>query len=311
MLRRHAFTLVELLVVVGIVGALVALLLPAVQASREAARRASCQNNLKQLCLGVHEYHDAHELLPPLYNGRLDWRSVSFGLETFSWRVMILPFLEQRELFRRFDFSLYATDSKSQAAINHELPIMACPSTPRTSAVARGLWHGRAQFDESLTAATTDYNGSEGYVQGSECIPGAWGEVVKGKTGDPLSVRKLSFTNITDGLAHTTLVVERAALPDHYFNRGVVFEPHQPPVFRTWGNVGLWAISAEMLVNHLQQKPGEPLVNGDNLHGVYSFHPGGAQVAMGDGRVTFLEDSIAAQTVLALISRDEGEVVGW
>src|SRR5687768_3529 len=106
---QRAFTLIELLVVVAIISALVALLLPAVQASRESARRASCANNLKQLCLGVHQYHEAHKVLPRLYNGRLDWRSVSFGLETFSWRVMILPHLEQRDLFKQFDFSLFAT----------------------------------------------------------------------------------------------------------------------------------------------------------------------------------------------------------
>ena len=99
--RNKAFTLIELLVVVAIIGVLVALLLPAVQSAREAARRASCENNLKQLATAIHLYHDTHKIVPPLYNGRLDWRSVSFGLETFSWRTVILPYLEERELFQR------------------------------------------------------------------------------------------------------------------------------------------------------------------------------------------------------------------
>ena len=188
---------------------------------------------------------------------------------------------------------------------------MICPSTPRTSGIARGLWYGRSQFNESLRAATTDYNASEGYIEGTRCVAGSWGEVIKGNIGDPLTLRKLRFTDITDGLSKTTLVLERAALPDHYFDGGLKFEPHQPPQFRTWGNVGLWAISAEMLLNHLERSAGMPIVNYDNLHGLYSFHPGGALVAMGDGRVIFIEQTIDTEVMLAMISRNEGEVIGW
>lgn len=309
MLRRTAFTLIELLVVVAIIGALVALLLPAVQAAREAARRASCTSNLRQLALGVHGYHDVRHILPPLYNGRLDWRSVSFGLETFSWRVEILPYIEQRELFNRFDYSQFATDPKSQGAINHTLAIMGCPSTPRVNVLARGLWYGRSQFNETLTAATTDYSSSEGYLQGSDCLAGAWGEVEKGQAGAPLTVRKMRFVDLTDGLSNTMLIIERAAVPDHYFESGAKFEPHEPPQFRTWGNVGVWAISAEMMLNHLQVIAGAPIVNGDNLHGLYSFHPGGAHAAFADGAVRYIGQEIDTTTVFALASRDLGETI--
>ena len=309
MKRLNAFTLVELLVVIAIIGVLVALLLPAVQAAREAARRATCTNHLKQLTLGVQEYHDARQVVPALYNGRLDWRSVSFGLETFSWRVEILPFIEQQELFKNFDYSQYATDAKCQESISIPLTVMSCPSTPRDSVTARGLWFGRSQFNEALTAATTDYNASEGYVEGTDCIAGAWGEVVHGKPGEPLSVRKLSFVDVTDGLSNTAIILERAALPDHYFEGGAKVEPHQPPQYRTWGNVGLWAISAETLVNHVTAKPGVPIVGGDNLHGLYSFHPGGAHVAFADGSVHMVGSAIDDTTMLAFISREKGETM--
>lgn len=306
MRRREAFTLVELLIVIAIIGILVALLLPAVQSAREAARRASCTSNLKQLAIGVHAYHDVHHRLPPLYNGRLDWRSVSFGLETFSWRVEILPFIEQRQLFGQFDYSRLATDPKSQAPINHSIEIMSCPSSPRATTTARGLWFGRSQFNEALTAATTDYNSSEGYLT-TECIAGAWGEVERGQPGDPLKLRTTGFVDLTDGLSSTTLVIERAGPPDHYFQSGAKFEPHEPPQFRTWGNVGLWAISAETLLNHLQPVAGEPIVNGDNLHGLYSFHPGGAHAAFADGAVHLIGDTIDVKLMLALITRDGDE----
>jgi prepilin-type processing-associated H-X9-DG protein len=122
-------------------------------------------------------------------------------------------------------------------------------------------------------------------------------------------IRKVEFTHITDGLTNTTAILERAGLPDHYSKGGTRFEPHDPPAFRTWGNVGLWAISAEMLLNHLQPEAGAPIVNHDNLHGLYSFHPGGTHVAFYDGSVHFLRESIETATMLALITREGGELV--
>jgi prepilin-type N-terminal cleavage/methylation domain-containing protein/prepilin-type processing-associated H-X9-DG protein len=310
-LKRKGFTLVELLVVIAIIGVLVALLLPAVQAARESARRASCTNNMKQLVLGVHGYHDTYGSLPRLYNGPQEPRTgVSFGLDTFSWQTMILPYIEERHLRELFNYQLHATDPASQPAVNQLLSITVCPSTPRAALVARGLWVGRGKLDESLTAATTDYAGSEGYLQDQECLPGAWGELVGGESyWDKPTVRRVSFKNITDGLSQTTLILERAGLPDRYFESGDKFEPHDPPKFRTWGNVGLWAISAETLLNHLQTESGTPIVNGDNLHGLYSFHPGGAQVALVDGSVQFLAESVDRKTLLALITREGGEIV--
>jgi prepilin-type N-terminal cleavage/methylation domain-containing protein/prepilin-type processing-associated H-X9-DG protein len=310
--KRNAFTLIELLVVIAIIGVLVALLLPAIQAARESARRTSCQNNLKQLALGVHSYHDAYQALPSLYNGRQEPRTgVSFGLDTFSWQTMILPYIEEQNLRKLFDYRLRATDLANQPAVNELLPITSCPSTPRSTLIARGLWSSRGKLNETLTAATTDYSSSEGYLEGLvDCIPGAWGELVPGETyWTAPTVRRVSFVHITDGLSKTTLILERAGLPDHYFESGRKIEPHDPPKFRTWGNVGLWAISAETLLNHLQIETGVPAVNGDNLHGLYSFHPGGAQVAFVDGSVQFIQDSMDAKTMLALVSREGGEVV--
>jgi prepilin-type N-terminal cleavage/methylation domain-containing protein/prepilin-type processing-associated H-X9-DG protein len=308
---RKAFTLVELLIVVAIIGVLVALLVPAVQAAREAARRASCQNNLKQLGLGVHEYHDVHEVLPSLYNGpQKILRSVSFGLDTFSWQTVILPFVEETDLQERIDFTRLATDPMNQSAINQLFPIARCPSTPRASAIARGLWYDRGQFNEKLTAATSDYGSSGGYTNGlQDCVHGSWAEVEFGETEWLPRVPKIKLADITDGLSKTTLILERAGLPDRHFNSGNTVEPHDPPRFRTWGNVGLWAISAETLVHYLQEQPGVPIVNGDNLHGVFSFHPGGAHVAFADGSVQFVRDTISSKTLFALITRAGGEVV--
>ena len=82
-------------------------------------------------------------------------------------------------------------------------------------------------------------------------------------------MRKINFGQITDGLSHTALILERAGLPDQYFEGGAKFEPHDPPQYRTWGNVGLWAISGCEQFNQIYRQTGKPLVNFDNMLGLY------------------------------------------
>jgi len=327
---RRAFTLIELLVVVAIIGIMVALLFPALQAAREAARRASCQNNIKQLGLAVHFYHDLHKQLPPLYtNSQKATFTTQFGLETYSWRALILSFMEEHSLYDSINVTELATHATNRAAIDQVIPMFSCPSTPRSSLTARGLWHGRSQFDEILQAAVTDYNGSAGYVEAGitsrqrvcdpsvtlhyweeSWIPGVFGEVLYGKlVWDPPTVRKVNFAQITDGLSHTVLVLERAGLPDQYFEGGAKVEPHEPPKYRTWGNVGLWAISGSENLNQIYHQTDSPLVNFDNMLGLYSFHPGGVHIALADGSVHFMADSVNTSLVLALVSRVGSEVV--
>jgi prepilin-type processing-associated H-X9-DG protein len=305
-------------------------LLPAVQAAREAARRVQCQNNVKQLAMACHDYHDAHSVLPPLYTDEKNPKfTLAFGLQTHAWRSLILPHIEQQQLAEEIRFDLLATDAANQGAVTQIVAAFHCPSTPRSAPIARGLWHGRSQFDESRRAATTDYNGSAGYVEAGvvsrqlicapgvtqyfwneSWTPGVWGEVVYGQAvWDPPTVRKVNFKAIADGLSQSVLILERAGLPDQYFDGGASFEPHQPPQYRTWANVGLWAISGYEQFNQIHHRTGAPLVNDDNMVGMYSFHPGGAQTAFVDGSVRFLHESVDAETVLALVSREAGDLV--
>ena len=310
MKTRKAFTLVELLVVITIIGVLVALLLPAVQAAREAARRATCQNHLKQLALAVQSYHDAYGKVPSLYNGEKDpFSGFLVGLASHSWRSVILPFMEGQTLYDKIDFTEHASDPVNQAVVNQTVTVFNCPSVPRSAPIARGLWVGRGKLDEELSAAVTDYNAAEGLVEGSLCVPGAWGEVITDSNGQPAKVREINFANVTDGLSKTLLIVERAALPDLYAEGGKSFTPHAPPAYRTWGNVGLWAISSEMLFNHLTNEPGKPLINHDNFKGLYSFHPGGAQVSFADGSVHFLSEALDKATLVALVTREREEII--
>lgn len=106
--RKRGFTLIELLVVIAIIAVLIALLLPAVQQAREAARRSSCQNNMKQFGLALHNYHDTHKMLPPILIGSGRWNSTALGrvvLNTTGW-MLLTPYLDQSPLYNLYNFSL-------------------------------------------------------------------------------------------------------------------------------------------------------------------------------------------------------------
>ena len=132
---RDGFTLVELLVVIAIIGVLVALLLPAIQAAREAARRSSCSNNLKQLGLGLQNYHDARKTFPPccIIDGTLSNLSNGY-LHGQNWVIAILPFVEAGNMFTLYNRTWYHVDSPSNISFHStNLPFMLCPSDPNTS----------------------------------------------------------------------------------------------------------------------------------------------------------------------------------
>src|ERR1700678_2359797 len=120
--QARGFTLVELLVVIAIIGVIVALLLPAVQAAREAARRSQCTNNLQQICLGMHHYYDAHNKLPfgSSYNPKV----------TGTWCAFLLPFIEEQSTYNLFDFGHALFDSSNQAAVTTIVSTYICPSDP-------------------------------------------------------------------------------------------------------------------------------------------------------------------------------------
>ena len=128
--RRRAFTLVELLVVMAIIGILISLLLPAVQAVREAARRTQCQNHLRQIGLALHNYHAAYRKFPP---GGLEVRPQVRGGKQLAWSAFVLPFLEESAAFAEVDFRYPFDDPVNQRAAARVIETYLCPSTPRSS----------------------------------------------------------------------------------------------------------------------------------------------------------------------------------
>jgi len=219
--RLRGFTLVELLVVIAIIGILVALLLPAVQAAREAARRSSCTNNLKQLALSVHNYHDTFRVFPPgfLWNSAIS--DVGERQRTYGWGVMVLPQIEQGSLYDRLDTANRSmrqifVDANERPLLQVPLDVFRCPSD--TGSVYTGGGPGTTSTNDhnvgnGWPVARANYLGVYGYngdpisIAGNTTI-GIWGD----SPGDGLFYRNSTtrFSDITDGTSSTLMLGERA-----------------------------------------------------------------------------------------------------
>jgi prepilin-type N-terminal cleavage/methylation domain-containing protein/prepilin-type processing-associated H-X9-DG protein len=307
--RRGAFTLVELLVVIAIIGILISLLLPAVQAAREAARRMECTNNLKQIALALHNYHDTHRALPFGSGGRIGTPGYAIA---GTWPAMILPFLEQKPLYDRFNFKLAMDDPANTEAVQTIVAGFICPSDPKGSdpvldnrapgynnpAKAMGLWYpgcmgpthmDHCDFCDDQTPSATNWC-CQGWNFGSTANGSIAAGTFAGVFGRyPKSIR---FRDITDGLSNTLMAGE--TLPGH-----CQWNSAYAPNFTT--------TSTNIPLNTMEDAGGST-ANWWRTCGFKSRHPGGANFAMADGSVHFLAETIDFRLYNALGTREGGEV---
>jgi prepilin-type N-terminal cleavage/methylation domain-containing protein len=226
-----AFTLVELLVVIAIIGILVALLLPAVQAAREAARRIQCNNNLKQLGVAIHNYHDAHKLLPPalLFDANQD--PAKSDLFRANWVILVLPYLEEQSLYNQFNLKLPISDPANQAARGTALSVMLCPTdigqaipfagvsgSNMGSNWARGNYAANAG-NLSLGPAPYDSCGHCGMYGISPHRATGW--VDNNRRGVMGACASMKLGKILDGTSHTMLLSEVRIGVNEFDHRGV------------------------------------------------------------------------------------------
>jgi len=283
--RIHSagFTLVELLVVIAIIGVLVALLLPAVQVAREAARRTSCQNNLRQLGLGLHSFHDGNGGFPP---GRVNASAISC-----SWPPFVLPFIEQKNLFERYRFDLRWDDANTNdnCVIQTTIKIFLCPSCPYRK-------YDRAPLDYPPPNQITTPNSFLSHLPAADpTFPGVLGKDVRRRLAD-----------VTDGTSNTLLLAESAGR-DPLYQMGRF-------VSLTGGGKGSWGNPGNVInltgFNPANNTlPGPCAANCTNNNEIYSFHAGTANVLMCDASVRGMRANVALQVVSDLITRADGEQV--
>ena len=190
--RPAGFSLIELLVVITIIGILISLLLPAVQAAREAARRISCSNNLRQIGIGLHGYHATHNCFPP-------GCSEPYG-NLIAWSAFLLPYIEQNNLHDLFHFDKKFSDVENSKATHHVIATYLCPSTSRLDPGRAGnVTVGGSASDHPDGMGCTDYGGMYGWSnpQGAKSKPGVM-----------VYDRVISIAQIPDGTSCTIIVAE-------------------------------------------------------------------------------------------------------
>jgi prepilin-type N-terminal cleavage/methylation domain-containing protein len=312
--RRRGFTLIELLVGIAIVSILIALLLPAVQAAREAARRIACSNHLKNLALAAHNYHDRHNSFPPGAVGPLTPAFPQYvGLKSHGLGTYLLPDLEQQPLASRYSWDVAWNESPNQPVVNTQLPVWKCPSAPGDRIQDGMLLTVSPPPPEQIsgTGACGDYAGmsfvDSGLIPRGVIAPNDGPRNERGHLDgvfDVNSVRRLR--DILDGSSHTILIAECAGRPQLYCGRNEV--PN------TWVSGGPWASRNLLWCRGATTDGSAPFgscaINCTNNREVYSFHASGAYAAFADGSVHFLGASIDIRVFAGLVTRAGGEVSG-
>jgi prepilin-type N-terminal cleavage/methylation domain-containing protein/prepilin-type processing-associated H-X9-DG protein len=308
---RRAFTLIELLVVMAVISVLVGMLLPAVQKAREAASRIKCANNLKQLALAVHNYETERGYV------QSSIRTGETGRQ--GWALFILPYIEQMPVYSRFDFGLgWNEQANNRSLAATRLAMFICPSVPDQFRL------DGAPDDPTWQpfAATTDYAA----ITGVECgLLGTGMVAVTDHRGVLAREARTKFTDITDGLSNTLLIVESAGRPSLWQNGRLAAES---PTTRV--NGGGWARPASDFELKGSSYDGTTLfgpcaincTNGGDTQGqyphrifgvagsgeTYAFHTAGANVAFADGSVRLLASNISIKNYAALVTRMGGEI---
>lgn len=304
--NRRGFTLIEILVVIAIIAILIGLLLPAVQKVREAANRIVCTNNLKQLGLGMHNYHDANSALPPAFVNNGAWPPPPFSF-THGWAPFILPYIEQQALHDLYHWEVPLYHPLNQGLMTQHVKIFQCPSTPE-----RNRYTEAGPFKVHGTrGACGDYAATLG-VHDSLVPMGADARGALTHTATvalglaPISMPTMHLTDINDGQSNTILITEDAGRPRLWRARvpGGADVLEGGPWNHYKGGIVLNGSTSDGIT-----KPGPCAINCNNDVEVYSFHPSGANAVFADGSVRFLRAGLDIRILAGLITRAGGEVL--
>jgi prepilin-type N-terminal cleavage/methylation domain-containing protein/prepilin-type processing-associated H-X9-DG protein len=325
--RRYGFTLIELLVVIAIIAILIGLLLPAVQKVRDAAARAQCQNNLKQLGLGLMNYESTYQAFP-IGNTR-DSFAADANVPWTDWKTNILGFLEQQNIASMYNLAQDWNAPANYPAIAQQIKVYNCPSTPSQPRLDTTPDEGGKYNNGTEPRGVSDYWGAESFevwvpvVGNCTALFPAFSSFITGamEDYDPSRIGVLArwyngptrVTSITDGTSNTIMVVESAGRPTNY-----------GPRFQARGLLGNGEAGWADPNGEFKLKGSNPATGAVKPHGspsnncvmqcyngneMYSFHTGGGNFLFADGSVHFISQSVSLCVAAQLISKAGGEVV--
>jgi prepilin-type N-terminal cleavage/methylation domain-containing protein len=322
-IRRSGFTLVELLVVIAIIGILVALLLPAIQAAREAARRIQCTNNMKQIGLAILNYEGTKRELPLAYtpnypgdqnkgpcNATTKFQNPSNGLKRHFVLTFILPYLEQQPLYDRIDLDQHwnsttlstTKNSKNIEVVSTDIPDFVCPSAPSRSRTFTTDYFAIVDINDTDYCTYIEGTGLARTKRTQDRLLTMLGDI-------PIPVRK-----VTDGMSKTFMFFESAGRPllfDHQkaqigemapltLSGGLKYftdtQWADERVYALWGNSPTATCGITTIMNC------------DNYAEIYSFHPGGAIILLGDGSADLVNEDTDIDTFVSLLTRAADDI---
>jgi prepilin-type processing-associated H-X9-DG protein len=299
--------LIELLVVIAVIAVLIGLLVPAVQKVREAANRMACTNNLKQIGLALHHFHDTYRGLPPssVLSGD-DMTRFGFARNTeHGFFIFLLPYLEQQNAIQDYNRNFSWTNTRNRQVILRHFKNLQCPSAKANRidtqiTLSSGEMIPGAAIDYS---AISDVDGA-GDLRRVGLMDNFPDSVCRGSIARP---RVTNIAEITDGTTNSILVSEDAGLPERFQTRGA-----RPDLPR--GNSGPWAspnnrTSVEGRAADGSGSFGPCAINCSNNDEIYAFHPGGANFVFVDGSVRFVRQSINIRIMARLICPADGQLV--
>jgi len=328
---RGAFTLIELLVVIAIIAVLIALLLPAVQSAREAARRAQCVNNLKQLGIALHNFHDVNSVLPS--SARPPGAT---SLPRIAALTFMLPYFEQGVIYNAYNQSVNWSAPANSTAVLSRINVLLCPSAQNNDTLDGDPQLIPAAPWAPNVAAVTDYSPSIGIdrrlgTPGLGLVRAAGDTTTLGPwTGLLPKNAKARLADVTDGLSNTIAFAESAGRPFVY-RRGAKLLSGDTLEHRL--NAGGWCRPASDFSIDGASLDGSVLpgacplncTNGEDIGGqpfpypyygsegtseAYSFHPGGANFLFGDGSARFIKETIQMDIFAGLVTRGASEILG-
>lgn len=280
---RYGFTLIELLVVISIIAILIALLLPAVQQAREAARRATCKNKLKQIGLALHNYNESFGVFPPCEVHHLAHNA--WGNHIGNWYFMIMPQMEMGNTYKTINFeSRMDNPAVNRAAIMRKYEAFLCPSNP----IQDHIFHGRSHIIHYHSMVGSDSSPAGGNMEHHRYW---YAPSELNRRGILTHNSKTKFRDITDGTTHTIIVAEARGYQPANLGTGLL------TVRDGRGLQFGFSCTTQVPINTIHR-----------WFAASSFHTGGIHVALADGSARFLNENMSASIWLALGSMAGGEI---